>query len=73
MKVVSVLAALACCATTLSLAFGQTIAGIAAQTGHALSTLAAYSAAGGLPVPEALALLGALVVFSSSTFRSKDM
>jgi hypothetical protein len=72
MKVVSVLAALACCGTTLSLAFGNTIAGVAAQTAQTLTALAA-PAAGGLPVPEALALLGALVVFSSSAIRSKDM
>jgi hypothetical protein len=72
MKIVSVLAALACCGATLSLAFGHALSGTVAILADSLRTLAMLPALG-FDFPEALALLGALVVFWSSTRRSEDM
>lgn len=73
MKIVSVLAALACCGTTLSLAFGKALSGMAAHAADSFTALAAHPALGSFSLPEVLALLGAFIVFSSSTRRSEDM
>jgi hypothetical protein len=72
MKVVSVLAALACCATTLTLAFGPALAGMATLAADSVTALTAHPALDGFDLPEALALLGAFVVFWSSTRSSQD-
>jgi hypothetical protein len=73
MKIVSVLAALACCGTTLSLAFGHAISGMAALAADSVTAVTAYPALIGFDWPEMLALLGACIVFWSSTRRSEDM
>ena len=73
MKVVSALTALVCCGATLMLAFGHAVSGMAARAADSFTALAAHPALDGVDLPEALALLGALVVFRSSTRRSKDM
>jgi hypothetical protein len=73
MKVVSVLAALACCATTLTLAFGHALSAMAARAAASFTALAASPPLDGFDLPGALALLGAFVVFSSSALSSKDM
>jgi hypothetical protein len=73
MKIVSVLAALACCGTTLSLAFGHAISGMAALAADSVTAITAYPVLVGFDWPEVLALLGAFVVFSSGTQRSEDM
>ena len=72
MKIISALAALACCGTTLSLAFGPAVSGMAAHAADQFTALAAYSVLNGLDLPAVLALLGALVVFASSACRSED-
>ena len=73
MKVVSVLAALACCGTTLTVAFGQALSGMADLAATTLTALAAHPALDGVDLPEALALLGAFVVCSSSARGSQDL
>lgn len=73
MKVVSVLAALACCGATLSLAFGPALSGAAARTADSIAALVTHPALTGFSLPEALALLGAFIVFSSSARRLGDM
>ena len=73
MKIVSALAALACCGTTLSLAFGHAMSGMAALAAESVTAMTAYPAMVGFDWPEVMALLGAFVVFSSSTRRSEDM
>ena len=72
MKIVSALAALACCGTTLSLAFGHAVAGMAAHAADQFTALTAHPVLNGLDLPAVLALLGALVVFASSACRSED-
>ena len=73
MKIVSALAALACCGATLSLAFGHAISGMAALAADSVTAMTAYPAMVGFDWPEVMALLGAFVVFSSGTRRSEDM
>ena len=73
MKIVSALAALACCGTTLSLAFGHAMSGMAALAAESVTAMTAYPAMVGFDWPEVMALLGAFVVFSSGTRRSEDM
>jgi hypothetical protein len=73
MKIVSVVAALACCGTTLSLAFRHAVSGMTAVVTDAFAALAAYPTLAGFDLPETLALLGACIVFWSSTRRSEDM
>ena len=73
MKIVSALLALACCGTTMALAFGHAIAGTPALAADSFTALAAHPALGIVDLPEALALLGAFVVFSSGTRRSEDI
>jgi hypothetical protein len=72
-KVVSVLAALACCATTLSLAFGQMLSGLTDFAAASLTILTAHPMLHDLGLSEVLALLGAGIVFWFSTRRSEDM
>jgi hypothetical protein len=72
MKIISALAALACCGTTLSLAFGPAVSGMAAHAATQFTALTAHPVLNGLDLPAVLALLGALVVFASSACRSED-
>lgn len=73
MKIVSVLAALACCGTTMSLAFGPLLSSLAALIAAPFAALAGLPALVGIGLPETLALLGALVVFWSGTHHSEDV
>ena len=73
MKVVSALAALACCGATLALAFEHALSGMAARAAASFMALATHPALDGLYLPEALALLGAFIVLSSGSYRSRDM
>jgi hypothetical protein len=70
MKIVSVLAALACCGTTLSLAFGPALSGVAGHAATQLTALTTHPVLNGLDLPAVLALLGAFVVFASGARRS---
>jgi hypothetical protein len=72
MKVISVLAALACSGTTLALAFGHAVSGMAAHAATQITALTAHPVLDGLDLPAVLALAGALVVFASSARRSQD-
>ena len=72
-KVVSVVAALACCVTTMSLAFGQMLFGLTDVAAASLTVLTAYPMLHDLGLSEVLALLGAGIVFWFSTRRSEDM
>jgi hypothetical protein len=72
MKIVSVLAALACCGTTLSLAFGHALTGMAAYAATQFTALTTHPMLNGLDLPAVLALLGALVVFASGACHSED-
>lgn len=73
MKVVSVLAALACSLTTLSLAYGLSLSGLADIAVASYAALIALLPSGAFGLTEALALLGAGIVFWSSTRRTADM
>lgn len=72
MKIVSALLALACCGMTVSLAFGQALSGMADNAAETVLALATSPPLAGFDLPEALALLGGFVVFSSGTRRSQD-
>jgi len=72
MKVVSVLAALACCSATLTLAFGHALSRMATHAATQFAAIAAHPVLDGIDLPAVLALLGAFVVFASGARRYED-